>query len=123
MRAVEDDDDRRGELVDAQERIESLRARIDEANIQLIWDEAVRELHQHSAWRRLGERITNYRVMAVEQMASRRMDLYELGQVQGRLSMLRVLTQLQPLSADTLDGIKRYLNDLEAQLAEATTLR
>lgn len=122
MRVVEDDTERGHDLADVQARISELQRNLDDVNVQLMWDQAVRELHTHDAWRRLAERITEYRVMALDQIASRRMDGYELGQVQGRLAMLRVLTQTRPIPMEQLDKIKQYASDLESQLREERNL-
>jgi sensor histidine kinase regulating citrate/malate metabolism len=122
MRAADEDTDRDNDLAEVRSHLAELEGRLDEANVQLIWDQAVRELHTHQAWKQLTDRMTNYRAMAIEQLASRRMDGYELGQVQGRLAMLRVLTQLQPIPMDQLDRIKQHASNLQAQIEDQRNL-
>ena len=119
MRAVEDEtDEREIELTDVRAKIRDLTGKIGEAEAQIIWDQAVRELNQQQAWRKLGERIAGYREAAVEFLASRRLDSYELGEVQGRLAILRIVTQCEPLPDEQIDRIKQYVKQLNDQLEE-----
>jgi hypothetical protein len=123
MRAVHDDDtDRSSDLADVRTRIADMEGKLHDVNVQLIWDAAVRELHLHQAWKQLVERMVGYRTLAVDQLASRRLDSYELGMVQGRLAMLRILTQTQPIPIEQLDKIQQFAKDLEAQLEEDRSL-
>lgn len=118
MRRTEDDDDRGNELAELRERISANHKALAELSVQLIWDQGVRELRAHDGFRRLGEMMADYRRKAVEYIASRRLDEYELGQVQGRLAMLRIVTQAQPLSPEQLDEIRREADNLQVRLTE-----
>lgn len=116
MRIAEDDAARTTDTEDGRLRIADMERELRLADTQLSWDQAVRDLHTNEGWKRLAQRMARDRLKELELCATRRMDAYELGEVQGRLAMMNIFSQIQPMPPEQLAEFRAYAEDLKARL-------
>ena len=111
-----DEDPRQTDLADVRQRVFDLESSLGDLGLQLEWNRALVELHTLPAWKQLTARLQTVASAEQKKIAQQRMDSYELGKRQGKLAVLNVVTQLEPLHGKALDDIEHEASLLREQL-------
>lgn len=111
-----EDDPRHNDLAEVRLRIFDLESSLGDVALQLEWNRAVADLHTLPAWQQLTARLMTVANAEQKKIAQQRMDAYELGKRQGKLAVLNVVTQLEPLQRKALDDLEQEASVLREQL-------
>ena len=111
-----DEDPRQTDLADVRARVFEIESSLSDLGLQLEWNRAVADLHALPAWKQLIARLQTVANAEQKKIVQQRMDAYELGKRQGKLAVLNVVTQLEPLQRKALDAIEQEASVLREQL-------
>ena len=122
MRREQDDIDDGYDLPGTRARVAQLEHDIHALELKLEWNQAVTALQEHPGWQGLVARLQTLMAGDLRKLQRDRMDGYELGLRQGRLAVLAVVTQVEPLQRKALDDTERDLTLKRAALEEERAL-
>lgn len=122
MRNREDEIDDGMDLPGIRSRVAQLEQEIQSIELKLEWNHAVTSLLNHAGWQGLVARLQTIMAGDMRKLQRDRMDSYELGLRQGRLAVLAVVTQVEPLQRKALDDANRDLTLKRAALDEERAL-
>lgn len=122
MRQRDDEIDDGLDLPGTRARVEQLEQEIQSLELKLEWNQAVTTLLNHPGWQGLVARLQTLMAGDLRKLQRDRMDGYELGLRQGRLAVLAVVTQVEPLHRKALDDANQTLTLKRAALEEERAL-
>lgn len=103
-------------------RIADLESDLTNEALTLEFNQAVTQLSTHPGWVSLCTRLETLVHAETNRLQGTRMDAYELGRCQGKLVVLRLATQMKPMSQQDVDLLTARVTVLREQLTEQRKL-
>ena len=101
-----------------EERVRDTENQIADLALDIELSRSIGELHEHPAWRKLVDHLRPILDAEMGKLVGGRMDEYQLGRRQGRISSIRMILGVKPLNAQELDERAKQITMLRERLTE-----